>query len=129
MTTLKKRIWAAVIDYSILLVGGACINLIPAGSVWIGPIEFSTMFFVNCLYVPVYIIFKDIVFRNASLAKKLFGLKIVKKSQSTPAVSIILLRNLIEIVPVIFWIDFVLLIGGQEKLADRIFQTNVICVK
>ena len=123
----KKRILAGIVDYSILIVTTIFINSCSPGNIFWGRIEFDIMFFVDILYIIAYMVFKDLLFRNASLGKKIFGLIIVdSKTQSSPKVSVILLRNVMEIIPVLFWKDLLLVISGQTKIIDKELQTDVV---
>lgn len=123
----KKRIWAAIVDYSILIVTTLFINSCSPGNIIIGHVEYDIMFFTDVLYIIVYMVFKDLLFRDASLGKKIFGLVIVdSKTQASPKVSVIILRNIMEVVPIFFWKDFLLVINGQTKIIDKKLQTDVV---
>ena len=111
---MTKRILAIFIDSFI-------VNLIIT-------IMYSHFFWTNVNYAISYIlslsmfIFKDIVFKNKSIGKKIIGLEITTKNGQKPKFFILLLRNLF----VIIWpVEFITLIMLKKTIGDIIFKTKV----
>lgn len=120
MNIRRRRIFAAVFDYTLLLIIISCFAKIPNKSIGLGNLKISFLFFVELIVIVLYITFKDLFFRNASVGKKIFQLEIVSKDASSiPTVKIILLRNMLDLVPIFFWWDLFMVMKGKEKYVDR----------
>ncbi len=126
MSIKKRRILAASFDYVLLLAIISGLSFIPI-KIWMGRVSFNLSFFIGMVVLPAYIAFKDLVFRNASLGKQIFGLKIVnKETLRAPSAGIIIVRNVLDIVPIFFWVDMVMVIMGEEKFSDKWFKTAAV---
>ena len=122
---LKKRIIASIIDWGIIcIVCGILSVILP--SYQICDFEIIKVFITLWVY-SLYVSFKDLLFRNASLGKIMVGLRIVKiNSNEKASVSSVIMRNVVLLVPIIWWIDFYKVLKRKTRLADIWFNTQVI---
>lgn len=98
-------------------------------------LTFAVNFSVHNIYDSIYIFFviyyilmvcKDLVFRNASIGKKILKLKIVNESNCMPNIAIVVLRNIFFLI----WpIEVIVLLVKGKKIEDIIFKTKVIKVE
>lgn len=118
-----KRIVAFYIDNMIVSGVSMLIFLI------ISNFDLVGIFYYFNWYIIVGLILtslKDIVFRNASIGKKLLGIKIEKDDGKLPSILILILRNIFAII----WpIDAILVLCTNKKIGDLIFKTRVVNVK
>lgn len=70
------------------------------------------------------IILKDLIFKNASIGKKLMKLEIKDCNGNIPKFYIIILRNIFT--PILYCIEFVMILGFGNKFTDYIFKTKVV---
>ena len=122
---VKKRLIASAIDWSIIIM------LLAMVSIWqpnhdiqaIGILKFG----FNLIFLCCSIIFKDLLFRNASLGKWIMGLQILQEGgENKASVSSILKRNIVLIIPIIFYIELYKIVKGHCRLADSWFHTKVV---
>lgn len=81
--------------------------------------------FVNVFYIIFFIIFsfKDLLYKNASVGKKILHLKVVTDDSKIPCKKIIILRNILDFI----WpVNFIILIISGKKMEDWLFKTNVV---
>lgn len=84
----------------------------------------SINIFVSMAFVLVAIIFKDFIFGDASIGKKVFGLRVVTKNSDIKPTKIQLIkRNLLLFIPQIEF--FVLLFNKGRRIGDIIANTEV----
>jgi len=122
-----KRILASLIDWYILYFGiYGVILFIKYKILHYFPNYESYKFAVDFIYV-IYFLFKDLIFKNASIGKRIAGLKIVTKDNFTPKFYIIILRNIFD--PILFVADFLSIFIANIKLGDIVFKTKVIDCK
>jgi uncharacterized RDD family membrane protein YckC len=75
----------------------------------------------------IYLILKDLVFRNKSIRKKIMGLHIISDSTKTqPTKRTIMIRNLTWIM---FSIDLIIFLIKGKRLGEIITNTKVVPVK
>ena len=122
---VKKRLIASTIDWSIIII------LLAMISIWqpnndmqsIGIFKFG----LNLILLCCSIIFKDLLFRNASLGKRIMGLQILQEDgENKASISSILKRNIVLIIPIIFYIELYKIVKGHCRLADSWFHTKVV---
>lgn len=119
-----KRILASLIDWYILYFGiYGIILFIKYKIFYYFPNYEIYKFFVDFIYI-IYFLFKDLIFKNASIGKKLVGIKIVTKDNYIPKIYIIVLRNIFD--PILFVADFLSILIANIKLGDILFKTKVI---
>lgn len=116
---MKNRIIAMTIDYVIILL--ICqISLIIYASLK----EFNVFEATNSIIATVMIltIFKDVVFKNASIGKKIMKIEIRKEDDKIPPISTVILRNL----TVIIWpLECLLIVMRKKRIGDIICGTKV----
>ena len=81
--------------------------------------------FVNVFYIIFFISFsfKDLLYKNASVGKKILHLKVVTENNEIPCKKVIILRNILDFI----WpINFIVLIISGKKIEDWFFKTNII---
>ena len=119
-----KRILAALIDWYILFFGIYGIILFIKYKIFnYFPNYEIYSFFINFIYI-VYFLFKDLIFKNASIGKKIAKIEIVMKDNSTPKFYIIILRNIFSLF--LFIADYLSILIANIKLGDIVFKTKVI---
>lgn len=69
------------------------------------------------------VMIKDLVFRNASIGKKLLKLEILKDDGTMPHVFELLFRNILFI---IFPAEIMLALCNDKRIGDMIFKTSVV---
>ncbi len=81
--------------------------------------------FINIYYIVFFVIFsfKDLLYKNASIGKKILHLKVVTDDNKIPCKKIIILRNILDFI----WpVNFIVLIISGKKIEDWFFKTNVV---
>lgn len=81
--------------------------------------------FVNVFYIIFFVIFsfKDLLYKNASVGKKILHLKVVTDDNKIPCRKTIILRNVLTFI----WpVDFIVLLISGKKIEDWVFKTNVV---
>jgi len=117
---MKKRIIAMMIDYIIILV----ICHIPL-IIYIELADFNIFEAIDSMIslVMILVIFKDLIFRNASIGKKIMKLEIRKQDNKIPPIYAIILRN----ITVSIWpLECILILMNKNRIGDMIFNTKVI---
>ena len=115
-----KRITATIIDYYIIILSSTLfIGIITMG-------KFSANAVTVALYFVVFIpsvIFKDYVFKDASIGKKLMKIKIVGENGEYATFEMRLLRSITLIfVP----IELIMILTKNKRLGDYLAHTQVI---
>lgn len=72
----------------------------------------------------LYFLLKDFVFRNASIGKRILGLKVVMKDGTKVKWYILILRNIFYY-PVLMFFDFLLIVLFNTRICDLILKTTV----
>lgn len=86
-------------------------------------INFFYYFYEYILVAMFLFLIKDIIFKNASIGKKIMNLKILKEDDTLPTIKTVILRNTF----MILWpIDAILILANKEKLGDMFFKTKVV---
>ncbi len=112
MSLKIRRILANCVDYYIIVLLIVILSLI---------IDHSL--FIDCIIIICGVLFKDLMFRNQSIGKKLFKLKISTINGNTPNQLILILRNL----TVIIWpIEIILIFIYNRRIMDSILKTQVV---
>lgn len=121
------RLFAGIVDYGLLITLCMLISSLPKISFQLLFYELSSTFILSSVFMLSYMPLKDLLFRNASIGKRLFKLQMVSSETLEKAsVGKILLRNLVESIGIVMIVDLVLMLLDKEKLADRICGTAVI---
>ena len=123
---LKRRIIAVYIDmlvygFVIVMVGVPLLMLI--FQLFVGGIIRNV--FMNIFYIVFFVIFsfKDLLYKNASVGKKILHLKVVTDDNKIPCRKTIILRNVLTFI----WpVDFIVLLISGKKIEDWFFKTNVV---
>ncbi len=117
---MKKRIIAMIIDFIIILL----ICQIPL-HIYAMLKDFNIFEATNSVIATVMIltIFKDAVFKNASIGKKIMKIEIRKDDNKIPPISIIILRN----ITVIIWpLECLLILMRKKRIGDIICNTKIV---
>ena len=112
MTLLKRRVVAQAIDFILIAM---IVALIPK------EIPFLMVIQEACLIALV--LTKDLLFRNASIGKKLLHLVVLDKNGERPKLSKMMLRN--ATVLFLFWLEYWLMKKGKQRLGDSLCDTHV----
>ncbi len=117
-----KRIIAALIDHVICTY---LAGIIPAviGSIIGDDYVFHMMLFA-LLFYSVLFIFRDLIFKNASIGKRILGIKILRKDDIKISAWTCILRNLILVL--LYPIETYLIFKNGDRLGDRLTGTMVI---
>ena len=120
MNNRIRRILAALIDFYIVCFLSSV--LVGIATLW----KFDITLFSFLLYLFLFFMFltiKDFIFKNASIGKRIFKIKIIKKDGSELTVIDFLKRTL----PIIFLlpIELLLLIISDERIGDIWAKTQV----
>ena len=81
--------------------------------------------FMDIFYIVFFVFFsfKDLLYKNASVGKKILHLKVVTDDSKIPCKKIIILRNILDFI----WpVNFIILIISGKKMEDWLFKTNVV---
>ena len=115
-----KRLLASLIDfYSVVFLSSLFILIITLG-------KMTTSFFTVSLYLLscfILIIVRDLLFKGASLGKKIFKIKLVKLDGSNFSLMDSLKRT---ITIVLFPVELFLLIKNNKRLGDIWAKTTVV---
>ena len=125
-----KRILAALLDYYILYFGIYKILIFFRWNVFDNSIDYNLFKNIVTCFTWSYFLFKDLLFKNASISKKILRLEIVDIDGNRPKFYIIILRNSINrLYPLIEVLDLVLILFCNLRISDIIFKTRVVNVK
>lgn len=96
MNLSSRRIVAAIIDYFLIALIFVCIGFLELPS-WFYSLEFDTFTIpsIGMLLLICCVISKDLMFKNASIGKKIMGLVIVDLEGSIPSATLIIKRGFI----------------------------------
>ncbi len=117
---MKKRIFAIVIDYLIILF----ICLIPL-FIYAMANAFNVFEALNSVtsFSMLLLILKDLPFKNASIGKRIMKIEIRKENNEVPSICQIILRN----ITIIIWpIECLLILLKKKRIGDIICNTKVI---
>ena len=135
MSIMTKRMLAEIIDYSIFgfLMVIFRVSELPE---WVFTLKFNigvipaTLPSFGSFLIVIPIIFKDFVFGNAGIGKKIMGLVIVDKNNQKPAFKVLLKRGII--MPFLGTVMFAINSGTQYGFTDwemKKFKTKVVTKK
>lgn len=86
--------------------------------------DYPLIFIFLVLLIPATFVFRDVIFKGRSVAKRIFGLHIIDKSTNGPAsVQQRIVRN--PFFP-IYFIDGIILIATKESVGDKVTNTMVV---
>lgn len=127
-----RRIIAFFIDYYILLMISFVVAFFIGifGTIFKGNFMMNSLnFLINGITIPIAILglfFKDLIFKNYSVGKKIMHLRIKTVDDNKPSVTQLVARNLFYII----WpLEILTLIITGKRLGDIIFKTQVILEK
>lgn len=122
----QKRIIASMIDWGIIIILAGILSVIlPSYQIY----DFEIIkIIINLLVISIYISFKDLLFRNASLGKAIVGLRIVKiNNKERASIYSVIMRNVVLLIPIIWWLEFYKVVKNQTiRQADIWFKTQVV---
>lgn len=79
--------------------------------------------YINNILVLILVICKDLVFRNASIGKKILKLKVVTDEGNKPSVKSMLIRNILFLI----WpINGIVILSRGKKIEDTFLHLNVV---
>lgn len=116
-----KRILAAIIDfYIICFLSSAFIGVITLGQFSITPFSITTYLIIFFLLLLI----KDFVFKNTSIGKRIFKLKVAKTDGTKLMIVDVIKRN----IPIIFLlpIEALLLIVNNRRIGDIWAKTSIV---
>lgn len=120
-TITKKRILSFFIDFFIAIILSSIIILILI--LYFDMTNFNIMIEYYD-YICMYLLFKDLVFRNKSIGKKIMHLEVRYKNNKIPSIIVILIRDWILLGTCI--IDWLLIILKKTTIGDIICNTKVV---
>ncbi len=124
----QKRIIASMIDWGIIIILAGILSVIlPSYQIY----DFEIIkIIINLLVISIYISFKDLLFRNASLGKAIVGLRIVKiNNKERASIYSVIMRNVVLLIPIIWWLEFYKVVKNQTiRQADIWFKTQVVTI-
>lgn len=112
MTIFKRRIIAQIIDIILIAMISA---LIPDS------IPFPATITDAC--IVFLFLTKDMLFRNASIGKKIMKIIVLDKTNERPSIGQLLIRNVTLLV--LFWFELWQLKKGEVRLGDSLCDTYV----
>ncbi len=115
-----KRIIAGVIDFGIACYAGVfVVQIVSLGKV---PVSLFTVI-LYLVSTFSFLIFKDLLFKNASVGKKIFNISIVKNNGTKLKVTDVIKRNItiVFLVP----IEVCLLMTDNVRLGEKWSQTSI----
>lgn len=119
MSKKAKRLVAAFIDfYLILFIALLVVSILSSGRLHISTVTVCA-FLLTFLFASI---FRDLVFKNASIGKKLFKLQILRNNGAKATFSDILKRNLPLVV---FPLELLLILFKNQRLGDLFSKTIV----
>ena len=115
-----------MIDWGIIIILAGILSVIlPSYQIY----DFEIIkIIINLLVISIYISFKDLLFRNASLGKAIVGLRIVKiNNKERASIYSVIMRNVVLLIPIIWWLEFYKVVKNQTiRQADIWFKTQVV---
>lgn len=123
-----KRLLSFYIDFAIcILICCEIINII----IKMLKIELNdiTFYFISIVLILVITLFsrKDLLFKNQSLGKKIFGLAIYNEDDTIPTKSVLIQRSLTSIF--LAPVDIFLILIQGKCTTDHIYKTKVVKVR
>lgn len=119
---MKKRFFAFYIDQLICAVISQCLIAI-LGLVKNEPEYMITYFYEYVFLFAFLMLIKDLIFKNQSIGKRIFHLKIVKNNNQLPKLFDLILRN---ITLPIWPIEFIMLLIFKRRIGEYITGTKVM---
>lgn len=125
-----RRVIAYLIDYILLWIiimlfyflGSVVLKRLPAET---SEIIFLVLFYLAPLFIMVYMSFKDFLFRDASIGKKIMQIHVVSIVDNKKTLSKqLILRNLFGVF--LLPIEGILVLSGQRRLGDSYANTAVV---
>lgn len=115
-----RRSWALIIDFLLIVIITTIVYIIY--------LFFTNLTFFNKLEYLILswvllLSFKDVVFRNASIGKKIMNIEIRTLNDNVPMLIVIVLRNFTIIVATL---EIILIVISNKRLGDYIFNTKVV---
>ncbi len=87
-------------------------------------IGYILIFMLLVFLYPITFVFRDVIFHDRSVGKRIFGLYVIDKNTYQPAsVKQRIIRNLLFF---IYPVDGIVLIATKESIGDKIVNTVVI---
>ncbi len=124
MKLTTRRFFAAFIDWTLIAFVGAIVLELLQMTV----LQPTIKSYITVFLIVILVLGKDIVFKNASIGKKIFRLRVVSTSNSdVTSIGRLILRN----VPLVwgFPIEFIMFWRGKKRLGDIWSETEVIIWK
>lgn len=121
-----RRIVAGLIDWGIpaILSVFVAIGLLVSGKAYF---DMTCGFVVYTVVYFIYVIFKDLTFRNASIGKRIMGICIVKKgSEEKASILDIIIRSAVVTIPIMVYVELFMILISGNRLADKWFDTTVV---
>ncbi len=119
---INKRLLASTIDMLIYLYLIRYIMYVIRFNAFDYPVYNSKIeTIILCLYFQL----KDFIFKNASIGKKILGLKVIMKDGTPVKWYILILRNTFYY-PVLMFLDFPLVCLLNTRFCDLILKTTVV---
>ena len=116
-----KRIFASIIDFYIICFLSSCVvGVCTLGELNITPFSL-TMYLLSYL---LFLVFRDLAFKNASIGKRIFKLKVIKTDGTDLMIGDIIKRNIpiVILVPV----EVFLIAVDNRRLGDIWAKTTVV---
>ena len=117
-----QRLLAAAVDFYIICAVGTLMTYIITS----GETKAITLF-IHMFICEALMLVKDLPFKNASIGKRIFGLKIVKTDDTELKATDLLKRNVPPIL--LLPIELQLLIFSKERIGDNWAKTKVVRAK
>lgn len=123
MPIILKRILAGIIDFYIICFAATFVVAI----VTLGELNVSIVtVIVYLLSVFVFMVFKDKVFRNASIGKKIFRIRVFENNKNSLTIMSCIKRN---VTLVLIPIEIIFLSTTNQRLGDMWAKTTVTNTK
>ena len=121
MSIRSKRLVAVLLDH---VVCTYVAGFVPAIILKIVGDDYAVQIvYITLILYAVVVAFKDILFKNASLGKKILGIEVLRKDGTRATARSCVLRNLVFIF--LFPVEIILLLNNDERLADKWLDTKV----
>ena len=129
MSLLFKRFLALLIDCYTVYIPIFFLLLANANPFYLAFHELFLRALISFIILVVYILFKDLLFRNASLGKKIFGIVVVDSEGAKPTAKQVILRNIS--VCFLLYVEAVYILANDEhnRLGDKWAKTKVVNAK
>jgi len=117
-----KRIVAAIIDFYIaVFISSAFILIITLGKMTLTPFSLTAYLTIFLLFM----LFKDIVFKNTSIGKRIFKFIVVKTDGTDLRFSDVIKRN----IPIVFLfpVEALMLVFNNRRIGDIWAKTTIVC--